>query len=113
MFTSETPMLRSVACSSRPKSAASAAERRSGSVTISTSGVPQRLKSTTLDSAPWMRPELPAWTSFAASAAAAERDVVLADLVRLRAVGIEVVLAVEDRPRGDLATQREPDHQAE
>jgi hypothetical protein len=73
MFTSETPMLRSVACSSRPKSAASAAERRSGSVTISTSGVPQRLKSTTLDSAPWMRPELPAWTSFAASSSRCTR----------------------------------------
>jgi hypothetical protein len=59
MFTSDTPMRRSVAWSRRPKSAASAAERRSGSVTISTSGVPQRLKSTTLVSAPWMRPELP------------------------------------------------------
>ena len=45
-----------MACSSRANSAASAAERRSGSVTISTSGVPPRLKSTTLASAPWMRP---------------------------------------------------------
>ena len=52
MFTSDTPMRRSVACSRRPNSAASAAPRRSGSVTISTSGVPPRLKSTTLDSAP-------------------------------------------------------------
>ena len=50
MFTSETPIRRSVAWSSRPNSAASAAERRSGSVTISTSGVPPRLKSTTLAS---------------------------------------------------------------
>ena len=48
MFTSDTPMRRSVAWSRRPNSAASAAERRSGSVTISTSGVPPRLKSTTL-----------------------------------------------------------------
>ena len=56
MFTSETPILRSVAWSRRPNSPASAAERRSGSVTISTSGVPPRLKSTTLVSAPWMRP---------------------------------------------------------
>ncbi len=42
-------------------------------MTISTSGVPQRLKSTTLDSAPWMRPELPAWTSLAASSSRCTR----------------------------------------
>ena len=59
MFTSETPRCRSVARSSRSHSAACAAERRSGSVTISTSGVPPRLKSTTLASAPWMRPDAP------------------------------------------------------
>ena len=41
--------------------------------------------------------------------ARAERLVVLADLVRLRQVGIEVVLAVEDRPLGDLAVEREPE----
>jgi hypothetical protein len=73
MFTSETPIRRMVACSSRPKSAASLAERRSGSVTISTSGVPHRLKSTMLDCAPWMRPELPAWTSLAASSSRCTR----------------------------------------
>ena len=38
-------------------------------------------------------------------AAGAERDVVLADLVALRQVRIEVVLAVEDRARGDLALE--------
>src|SRR5689334_4970197 len=40
----------------------------------------------------------------------AERDVVLGDLVALGEVGIEVVLAVEDRARGDLAAQRHPHH---
>ena len=40
-------------------------------------------------------------------AAQAQRDVVLGDLVRLRVVGIEVVLAVEDRPRRDLAVERQ------
>ena len=46
-------------------------------------------------------------------AACAERDVVLGDLVALGEVGIEVVLAVEDRPRGDLAAERQPHHQPE
>ena len=46
-------------------------------------------------------------------AARAERDVVLGDLVALGEVGIEVVLAVEDRPRGDLRAQREAHHQPE
>ena len=73
MFTSETPMRRRVACSRRPNSAAWAPERRSGSVTISTSGVPPRLKSTTLVLAPWMRPLAPAWTSFAASSSRCTR----------------------------------------
>ena len=40
-------------------------------------------------------------------AAAAERLVVLADLVRLRQVGVEVVLAVEHGAVGDLAAERE------
>src|SRR5207248_1604720 len=39
--------------------------------------------------------------------AAAERLVVLGDLVRLRVVGIEVVLAVEDGALRDLALERE------
>src|SRR6202012_438985 len=42
---------------------------------------------------------------------AADRDVVLTDLVGLRVVGIEVVLAVEDRARRDLALERDPDLQ--
>src|SRR5581483_10248032 len=37
----------------------------------------------------------------------AQRLVVLGDLVGLRVVGIEVVLAVEDRTLGDLAVERE------
>ena len=44
-------------------------------------------------------------------AVAGKRDVVLADLVGLRVVGIEVVLAVEDRARRDLALQRRGDLQ--
>ena len=46
MFTSETPICFSVVRRSWRNSFASAGERRSGSVTISTSGVPPRLKST-------------------------------------------------------------------
>src|SRR5919108_2515323 len=42
-------------------------------------------------------------------ALAAERGLVLADLVALRQVGIEVVLAREDRVVGDLAAEREPE----
>jgi hypothetical protein len=42
-------------------------------------------------------------------AARAQRNVVLGDLVALREVGIEVVLAVEERVLGDLAPQREPE----
>ena len=49
-------------------------ERRSGSVTISTSGVPQRLKSTSEYSAPPMRPASPPlWTSLAASSSRCAR----------------------------------------
>ena len=72
-----------------------------------------------------MRPLAPTWTSLAASSsrwtrwmrtsaeppAAAQRLVVLADLVALGQVGIEVVLAVEDRARRELAAEREADHQ--
>ena len=67
MLTSETPSWRIVVRSSRAHSAASAALRRSGSVTISTSGVPPRLKSTSEAPEPWMRPDSPTWTIFAAS----------------------------------------------
>ena len=104
---------------------ASAAPRRSGSVTISTNGVPPRLKSTMLrprsrairpgpgadvdQSSPRpprggrgvirMSPSFPG---------AADRDVVLTDLVGLRVVGIEVVLAVEDRSGGAISQSRAP-----
>ena len=44
--------------------------------------------------------------------APAQGLVVLGDLVALGVVGIEVVLAVEDRPRRQLAAQRQPDQQA-
>ncbi len=67
MLTSLTPSVRSVVRSSVSHSRACAAERTSGSVTISASGVPPRLKSTTEASEPWIRPLAPAWTSFAAS----------------------------------------------
>ena len=127
MLTSLTPSARSVARSSSSHSRACAGERRSGSVTISTSGVPPRLKSTTERSEPWMRPlapevdelrgvllEVHAVDPHAGQlAAAAQRLVVLGDLVALRQVGVEVVLAVEDRARRDLAAEREADHQAE
>jgi hypothetical protein len=73
MFTSETPVDFNVARRSRAQSPASDAERRSGSLTISTSGVPPRLKSTTLASAPWIRPLAPTWTSFAASSSRCTR----------------------------------------
>ncbi len=67
MFTSETPSWRRVSRSSCAHSRAWAALRMSGSVTISTSGVPPRLKSTSEDPEPWIRPEEPTWISFAAS----------------------------------------------
>ena len=95
----------------------------SGSVTISTSGVPPRLKSTSEAPEPWIRPgvadvdqlrgvllEVDAMDpDVAEPPVRSERDVVLADLVPLRQVRIEVVLAVEDRPRRDLAAERDRD----
>jgi hypothetical protein len=45
----------------------------SGSVTISTSGVPPRLKSTSVAVAPWMRPDSATWTFFAASSSRCAR----------------------------------------
>ena len=65
MFTSLTPELAQRARSSFSHSLACSGARRSGSVTISASGVPPRLKSTTLASEPWMRPLAPTWISFA------------------------------------------------
>ena len=57
MFTSEAPIWRIVVRSSPSHSRAVAGSRRSGSVTISTSGVPPRLKSTYELPEPWMRPD--------------------------------------------------------
>ena len=108
------------------------AARRSGSVTISTSGVPPRLKSTSVASAPTMRPAAPpTWTLFAASssrwtrtiptaaspsvardgdaASDAQRLVVLRYLVALRQVRVPVLLAVEDGSLGDPAAEGEPE----
>ena len=73
MFTSLTPSRRSVVRRSVSHSRACAAERTSGSVTISASGVPPRLKSTTDASEPWMRPLAPACTSLAASSSRCTR----------------------------------------
>ena len=73
MFTSLTPSPRSVVRSSRSHSPACSAERTSGSETISTSGVPPRLKSTIEVSAPWMRPLVPVCTSLAASSSRCTR----------------------------------------
>ena len=67
MLTSETSSWRTVSRRRRAQAAASVAERRSGSVTISTSGVPPRLKSTSEAPEPWIRPDSPTWIIFAAS----------------------------------------------
>ena len=127
MSTSETPSWRSVARSSVSHSRACSGEWMSGSVTISTSGVPQRLKSTQLRSdavdpaavaevvelggvlfqVDAVDPHVPEL------AAAAQRHVVLGDLVALGVVGIEVVLAVKHRAPRDLAPERQPDHHPE
>ena len=128
MSHSETPSATIVSRRNAAKRRACSGERRSGRVTISMSGVPQRLKSTTAPCEPARRPPPPpSWIVLAASssrctrskpttsspsavghgqlAAAAERFVVLADLVRLGRVGIEVVLAVE---RASAARSRDP-----
>ena len=73
MFTSLTPRRRSVLRSSFSHSPACSGVRRSGSVTISASGVPPRLKSTIEASEPWMRPLAPTWISLAASSSRCTR----------------------------------------
>ncbi len=74
MSQSLTPMVCRVFLSRPRKAIACSGERMSGSVTISTSGVPQRLKSTTEESAPAIRPPAPpAWTSLAASSSRCAR----------------------------------------
>ncbi len=52
---------------------ASSAEWSAGSVTISSSGVPPRLKSTSVAVAPWIRPEAATCTFFAASSSRCAR----------------------------------------
>ncbi len=73
MFTSETPSWRIVSRSSVSHSRASAGSWMSGSVTISISGVPPRLKSTSEASEPWIRPDSPTCVSFAASSSRCAR----------------------------------------
>ena len=67
MLTSETPSWRTVVRSSCAHSRTCAGLRRSGSLTISTNGVPARLKSTSDAPEPWIRPDSPTWIIFAAS----------------------------------------------
>ena len=103
----------------------------SGSVTISSSGVPPRLKSTSVAVAPWIRPDSATWTFFAASSSRCARTIPISmspsavGTARLPpaqsgssyweiwyafgVVRIEVVLAVEDGPVGDLAAEGEPE----
>ena len=125
MFTSETPSCLTVVRRSCAHSRASAGPRRSGSVTISTSGVPAAVevdqrgggavdpaRLADVDHLRRVLLEVDAVdANVAQPPARGQRDVVLADLVALRVVGIEVVLAVEDRPRGDLALERQGDLQ--
>ena len=73
MFTSEAPVCLIVARRSWSHSRAVAPSRRSGSVTISTSGVPPRLKSTSEVADPWIRPDSLSWISFAASSSRCTR----------------------------------------
>ncbi len=73
---SEMPSSTTVWRSSCRKRRASSAERMSGAVTISTSGVPARLKSISELSAPWMRPSAPpTWIVFAASSSRCARSI--------------------------------------
>ena len=73
---SEIPSSTTVCRSSCRNAFASSGERMSGLVTISTSGVPERLKSTSECSAPWMRPSAPpTWIVFAASSSRCARSI--------------------------------------
>ena len=87
MFTSDTPSWRIVVRSSCAHSRASAAERMSGSVTISTSGVPPRLKSTREAPEPWIRPDSPTWLSLAASSSRCARWMRTSPSLPLTAIG--------------------------
>ena len=87
MFTSETPSWRIVVRSSWAHSRACAAERMSGSVTISTKGVPPRLKSTSEAPDPWIRPDSPTWVSLAASSSRCARWTRTSPSLPLTAIG--------------------------
>jgi hypothetical protein len=97
----------------------------SGFETISISATPERLRSTKLMVGCWSCSDLPAscsrcsrsmptsmvspsGTSTIDLALADDRLLVLADLVALRQVGIEIVLAVEHRALVDLRLEAEP-----
>ena len=125
MLTSETPSWRTVSRSSRAQSAGLGGaaqvglgddldQRRAAAVEVDQRGAgavdPARLAD--VDHLRRVLLEVGAVDADVAEpAVAGKRDVVLADLVGLRVVGIEVVLAVEDRARGDLALQRRGDLQ--
>ncbi len=134
MSASETSAQRSSARSLRRYAAASSGARRSGSETISSSGTPARFRSTCDPASPaiaasWI--DLPASSSMwmrvrptrsgavvagdfhLQPAARDERLLVLRDLVALRQIRVEVVLAREDRARVHLAVRRESRADAE
>ena len=77
---SEMPSSTTVWRSSWRKRLATSAEWISGSVTISSSGVPPRLKSTSVAVAPWMRPLAATWTFFAASSSRCARVIPIVDV---------------------------------
>ena len=104
---------------------ASSAERKSGLVTISINATPERLRSTSDIVACWSCSDLPASCSRCSRsmptrtvspshmidddfALADDRRFVLADLVALRQIRIEIILAVEHRLQIDLGLQPEP-----
>jgi hypothetical protein len=116
MFTSLTPRLRSVVRRSVSHSRAWAAERGAAAVEVHDrrGGAVDAPAGPRVDELRRVLLEVHAVDAHVAEAPAlAERLVVLADLVALGEVGIEVVLAVEDRPRREVAAQREADHEPE
>ena len=127
MFTSLTPSRRSVVRSSRSHSRACSArahvglgddlgERRAAAVEVDDRGVRAVDPAARADVDELRRVLLEVHAVDAHVAeppAAAQRLVVLADLVALGQVGIEVVLAVEDRARRELGAERQADHQPE
>ena len=125
MLTSLTSAYSRICFTARRYASASAEPRMSGSLTISTSGTPARLRSTAVTPGNRSWTDLPASSSMCTrvtpiamrravvlhsdldAAAGRERPIELRDLVSLRQVGIEVVLSREDRRRVHLAAERE------